>query len=192
MIYTKTGDRGTTSLIGGKRVPKYDLRVECYGTLDEFNCHLGLIRDLIIKRERKLGKSTKEIDSNSISVELLSIINTIFNAQAIVACEDETIKTHPPITDENILVLENRIDLLEGELPKLKSFILPTGYYISSEMQVARTICRRAERLLCKLNDEQALDPQVLIYINRVSDYLFILSRKLMKDRGKEEILWAP
>ncbi|MFA7081101.1 MAG: cob(I)yrinic acid a,c-diamide adenosyltransferase [Bacteroidales bacterium] len=192
MIYTKTGDRGTTSLIGGKRVPKYDLRVECYGTLDELNCHIGLVRDLIIKRDRKLGKSTKEIESNSIAAELLSIINTIFNAQAIVACEDPEIKTLPPITDDHVLLLEKRIDLLEGELPKIKSFILPTGYYIFSEMQVARTICRRAERLLCKLNDEQGVDPQVLIYTNRLSDYLFIVSRKLMIDRGKEEILWTP
>ncbi|MCK9162899.1 MAG: cob(I)yrinic acid a,c-diamide adenosyltransferase [Bacteroidales bacterium] len=192
MIYTKTGDKGTTSLVGGKRVPKYDLRVECYGTLDELNCHLGLVRDLLAQRERKLGKSKKEIESNFINVELLSIINTIFNAQAIVACEDPNIKTLPPVKDEHILMLEKRIDLLEGELPKFKSFILPTGYYIFSEMQVSRTVCRRAERLLCKLNDKEGVDDQVLIFINRLSDYLFILARKVLIDRGREEILWIP
>ncbi|MDD2191201.1 MAG: cob(I)yrinic acid a,c-diamide adenosyltransferase [Bacteroidales bacterium] len=192
MIYTKSGDRGTTSLIGGKRVPKYDLRVECYGTLDELNCNLGLARDLIARRQRILGKSKKEIASNPIIIELLSIINTIFNAQAIVACEDPSIKTLPPITDEHILMLEKRIDLLEEELPRLKSFILPTGYNVASQVQITRTVCRRAERLLCKLNDEQGADQQVLIFINRLSDYLFILARKLMNDRGRDEILWTP
>lgn len=190
MIYTKTGDKGTTSLVGGTRVSKYDLRVECYGTLDELNCHLGLVRDLIIKREKKLGKSTSEIDSNINIIELLSIIKIIFNAQAIVANETKGVKNIPNITEEHIYMLEKRIDLLEDELPKLRNFILPTGYYLSSEVNIARTICRRAERLLCKLNDEKGLDPMVLIYINRLSDYLFVLARKFMKDRKKDEIIW--
>ena len=193
MIYTKTGDKGTTSLIGGTRVPKYDLRVECYGTLDELNCHLGLVRDLIIKKEKQLGKSKAEIINNLNVVELLSIITTLFNAQAIVACEKDDIKKAIPlVTDENIEMLEKRIDLLEKELPIMKSFILPTGYYLASEINIARTICRRSERLLCKLNDEKGVNENVLKYINRLSDYLFILSRKMMKDRKREEILWKP
>ena len=191
MIYTKTGDNGTTSLVGGTRVPKYDLRVECYGTLDELNCNLGLVRDLIIKRERKLGKSNIEVMNDLNVIELLSIINTLFNAQAIVACEKDDIKkTIPTVTDENIIMLEKRIDLLEKELPPMKNFILPTGYYISSHINISRTVCRRAERLLCKLNDEKGVNENVLKYINRLSDYLFILSRKLMKDNKKEEIIW--
>ncbi|MDD2488264.1 MAG: cob(I)yrinic acid a,c-diamide adenosyltransferase [Bacteroidales bacterium] len=192
MIYTKTGDKGTTSLVGGTRVPKYDLRVEGYGTLDELNCHLGLVRDLIIKRERQLGKSTSEVESNTIALELLSIINIIFSAQAIVANEKGSTKTIPPITDQNISLLEKRIDLLEKELPKLQNFILPTGYYISTQINIARAICRRAERLICKLNDESEINPQVLIFINRLSDYLFVIARKIMIDRKKEEILWQP
>lgn len=191
MIYTKTGDNGTTSLVGGTRVPKYDLRVECYGTLDELNCNLGLVRDLIIKKERKLGKSKTEVINDLNVIELLSIINTLFNAQAIVACEKDDIKkTIPTITDENIIMLEKRIDLLEKELPPMKNFILPTGYYISSHINISRTVCRRAERLLCKLNDEKGVDENVLKYINRLSDYLFILSRKFMKDKKREEIIW--
>lgn len=191
MIYTKTGDKGTTSLVGGTRVPKYDLRVECYGTLDELNCNLGLVRDLIIKKERKLGKSKIEVMNDLNVIELLSIINTLFNAQAIVACEKDDIKkTIPTVTDENIIMLEKRIDLLEKELPPMKNFILPTGYYISSHINISRTVCRRAERLLCKLNDEKGVNENVLKYINRLSDYLFILSRKLMKDKKREEIIW--
>lgn len=191
MIYTKTGDEGTTSLVGGTRVPKYDLRVECYGTLDELNCNLGLLRDLIIKKERKLGKSKTEVMNDLNVIELLSIINTLFNAQAIVACEKDDIKkTIPTITDENIIMLEKRIDLLEKELPPMKNFILPTGYYISSHINISRTVCRRAERLLCKLNDEKGVNENVLKYINRLSDYLFILSRKFMKDKKREEIIW--
>lgn len=191
MIYTKTGDNGTTSLVGGTRVPKYDLRVECYGTLDELNCNLGLVRDLIIKRERKLGKSNIEVMNDLNVIELLSIINTLFNAQAIVACEkDDVKKVIPLVRDEDIEMLEKRIDQLEKELPPMKNFILPTGYYISSHINISRTVCRRAERLLCKLNDEKGVDENVLKYINRLSDYLFILSRKLMKDNKKEEIIW--
>ena len=191
MIYTKTGDKGTTSLVGGTRVPKYDLRVECYGTLDELNCNLGLVRDLIIKRERKLGKSNIEVMKDLNVMELLSIINTLFNAQAIVACEkDDVKKVIPLVRDEDIYMLEKRIDQLEKELPPMKNFILPTGYYISSHINISRTVCRRAERLLCKLNDEKGVDENVLKYINRLSDYLFILSRKFMKDNKREEIIW--
>lgn len=191
MIYTKTGDNGTTSLVGGTRVPKYDLRVECYGTLDELNCNLGLVRDLIIKRERKLGKSNIEVMKDLNVMELLSIINTLFNAQAIVACEkDDVKKVIPLVRDEDIDMLEKRIDRLEKELPPMKNFILPTGYYISSHINISRTVCRRAERLLCKLNDEKGVDENVLKYINRLSDYLFILSRKFMKDNKREEIIW--
>jgi len=191
MIYTKTGDNCTTSLVGGTRVPKYDLRVECYGTLDELNCNLGLVRDLIIKRERKLGKSNIEVMKDLNVMELLSIINTLFNAQAIVACEkDDVKKVIPLVRDEDIYMLEKRIDQLEKELPPMKNFILPTGYYISSHINISRTVCRRAERLLCKLNDEKGVDENVLKYINRLSDYLFILSRKFMKDNKREEIIW--
>lgn len=191
MIYTKTGDKGTTSLIGGTRVPKYDLRVESYGTLDELNCHIGLIRDLIIRGERKLGKSQNEVEASPIITDLLSIMNTIFNAQTIVACEDPNIKTLPKVTLDHVSRLEKRIDLLEQELSEFKSFILPTGYYVSSHIHIARTVCRRSERLLYKLNDREVINAQVLIFINRLSDYLFVLARKVLLDRDKKEILWT-
>ncbi|MDD2530868.1 MAG: cob(I)yrinic acid a,c-diamide adenosyltransferase [Bacteroidales bacterium] len=195
MIYTKTGDKGTTSLIGGKRVDKFDLRVECYGTLDELNSHIGLVRDLIIKREKKAGRSKIEAENNTNAKYLLVVINSMFKLQTIIASLPEDKEDAEKIFDNvwkdfqiDIKDLEERIDTMEQKLPKLKNFILPTGYYISSHTHVARTICRRAERLLSKLNNEQFVSEKSLIYINRLSDYLFCLSRYIMKDYKYDEI----
>jgi cob(I)alamin adenosyltransferase len=197
MIYTKTGDKGTTSLIGGKRVKKYSIRVESYGTLDELNSHLGLIRDLIIKRDRKKGKTLIEAENNPICVELLKNINILFKIQSIVASSSETKEEQEEICNkmwlsrrEDIQNIEKSIDEMEAKLPKLKSFVLPTGYYISSHIHICRTICRRAERQLCRLNDESEVCEQVLIYINRLSDYLFCLARYLMIQNKRDEILF--
>lgn len=195
MIYTKTGDKGTTSLIGGKRVDKFDLRVECYGTLDELNSHIGLVRDLIIKREKKAGRSKIKAENNTNAKYLLVVINSMFKLQTIIPSLPEDKEDAEKIFDNvwkdfqiDIKDLEERIDTMEQKLPKLKNFILPTGYYISSHTHVARTICRRAERLLSKLNNEQFVSEKSLIYINRLSDYLFCLSRFLMKEYKQDEI----
>ncbi|MDX9798648.1 MAG: cob(I)yrinic acid a,c-diamide adenosyltransferase [Bacteroidales bacterium] len=195
MIYTKKGDNGTTSLVGGKRVNKFDLRVESYGTLDELNSHIGLVRDLIIKREKKAGRSKIEAENNTNAKYLLVVINSMFKLQTIIASLPEDKEDAEKIFDNvwkdfqiDIKDLEERIDTMEQKLPKLKNFILPTGYYISSHTHVARTICRRAERLLSKLNNEQFVSEKSLIYINRLSDYLFCLSRYIMKDYKYDEI----
>ncbi|MDD4703732.1 MAG: cob(I)yrinic acid a,c-diamide adenosyltransferase, partial [Bacteroidales bacterium] len=184
-----------TSLIGGKRVDKFDLRVECYGTLDELNSHIGLVRDLIIKREKKAGRSKIEAENNTNAKYLLVVINSMFKLQTIIASLPEDKEDAEKIFDNvwkdfqiDIKDLEERIDTMEQKLPKLKNFILPTGYYISSHTHVARTICRRAERLLSKLNNEQFVSEKSLIYINRLSDYLFCLSRYIMKDYKYDEI----
>lgn len=195
MIYTKTGDKGTTSLIGGKRVDKFDLRVECYGTLDELNSHIGLVRDLIIKREKKGGKTNLEAQNNKLTQDLLRIINSMFKLESIIASLPESKEDADKISGQfwkdsslDIEWLENTIDNIEQKLPKFKNFILPTGYYISSQAHIARTVCRRAERLLVKLNRESFVCDKSLIYINRLSDYLFCLSRFLMKEYKQDEI----
>ncbi|MDR0971769.1 MAG: cob(I)yrinic acid a,c-diamide adenosyltransferase [Bacteroidales bacterium] len=189
MIYTKTGDTGMTSLVGGTRVKKYDLRVECYGTLDELSSHIGLVRDLIIRKAKKDGSSKAEVSNIREAKELLQIIKTLFNIQAIVANENDKVNVSPLIKDD-VNFLEESINYMESLLPRMKSFILPTGYVISSEANIARTVCRRAERLLFKLNEETKLQDIVLQYINRLSDYLFLLSRKLMKDKNRTELYW--
>ncbi len=195
MIYTKTGDNGTTSLIGGKRVDKFDLRVECYGTLDELNSQIGLVRDLIIKREKKGGKTKLEAENNKVVQDLLRIINSMFKLESIIASLPENKEDADKISNHfwknsslDLKWLENIIDEMEQKLPKFKNFILPTGYYISSHSHIARTVCRRAERLLTKLNSESFVSDNSLIYINRLSDYLFCLSRFLMKEYKQDEI----
>lgn len=195
MIYTKTGDSGTTSLIGGKRVNKFDLRVECYGTLDELNSNLGLVRDLIIKREKNLGKTKLEAENIKNVKDLLRIINSMFKLESIIASLPENKEDAETIVNQywkdfsaDIEWLENTIDEMEQKLPKFKNFILPTGFYISTHTHIARTVCRRAERLLAKLNTESNVSEKSLIYINRLSDYLFCLSRILMKEYRRDEI----
>lgn len=195
MIYTKSGDKGTTSLVGGKRVKKYDLRVECYGTIDELNSYMGLIRDLIIKRESKLGKNKVETENNNYAKQLFRIINSMFNLQTIIASYPQTNEEADQNFDRfwkdfssDLEWLEQSIDDMETQLPKLKSFVLPTGFYISSHSHVARTICRRAERQLTRLNDEHFISEKALAYINRLSDYLFCLSRILIKEYKHKEV----
>jgi ATP:cob(I)alamin adenosyltransferase len=191
VVYTKTGDSGTTSLVGGTRVKKSDLRVECYGTIDELTSYIGLIRDLIIKRDRQKGKSSEEAASSVYATDLLAIINVLFSVQSIVACEsDFNGKEIPQISNANIEMLEQRMDLLERNLPKLKGFVLPTGYYLSSHFNVARTICRRAERSAVRLDCQTPIDKNVLMYLNRLSDYLFIMSREMMRVKKRVEIIW--
>ena len=191
MVYTKTGDSGTTSLVGGTRVKKSDLRVECYGTIDELTSYIGLSRDLIIKRDRQKGKSAQEAASSVYATDLLKIINVLFSAQSIVACENDFKgKEIPKIKDADIKMLEERIDLLEQSLPKLRGFVLPTGYYLASNFNVARTICRRAERSAVRLDCQDPIDKNVLMYLNRLSDYLFIMSREMMRTKNRVETIW--
>jgi len=183
-IYTKTGDSGKTSLFGGTRVPKYHLRIETYGTVDELNSHIGLLKDQHID-----DKTTKS---------LLKIQNELFTLGAMLATppEKETLKSGKDrlniykISNETILYLESEIDFMERSLPQMTNFILPGGHQTVSFCHIARCVCRRAERLCVQLNELEPINEYVLAYLNRLSDYLFVLARKLTIDNKAEEIAW--
>ena len=176
-IYTKTGDKGTTSLIGGKRVPKYDLRIETYGTVDELNSWIGLIRD-------------QDIDKHYIDV-LIEVQDRLFTLESMLATGPGSGNTSlPQLAEEDILLLEREIDSMNAHLPELSTFILPGGNTVVSYCHIARTVCRRAERLSIRMNEEYSVDPLNIKYLNRLSDYLFVLSRKIALDSGAVETPW--
>ncbi len=178
-IYTKGGDKGQTSLLGGTRVPKYDNRIEAYGTLDELNSFIGIVRDM------NIGKHHKET--------LLTIQHKIFAAESHLASDKpENTEKLPKVTEKDIIFLEKEIDDMNEHLPELRSFILPGGHVIVSYCHVCRTICRRAERLTIKLSEHYPIDERILKYLNRLSDYFFVLARKIGHDLGAPETLWKP
>ncbi len=178
-IYTKTGDTGKTSLIGGTRVPKYDLRIESYGTVDELSAWIGLIRDQVINSE--------------VSNSLIELQDRLFTIESMLACDTTPSELNiPEISEKDIEFLENEIDIMTGQLPELKSFLLSGGHTTVSYCHIARTVCRRAERLVIQLSDKYDISSLILRYLNRLSDYLFVLSRKIGKDNGAEETLWKP
>jgi cob(I)alamin adenosyltransferase len=178
-IYTKTGDKGKTSLIGGKRVPKYHQRIEAYGTIDELISYIGLIRD-------------QEI-SQDIKNNLIEIQDKLMVCASVLAmdCEDCNLKI-PDIKEQDIEFLEKGMDLMESELEPISNFVLPGGHPVVSFCHIARTICRRSERIVVKLSEDLFVPEQVIKYINRLSDYLFVLSRKFSKDFNIVEIPWRP
>lgn len=178
-IYTKTGDKGTTSLIGGKRVAKYHSRIEAYGTVDELISNIGLLRDQDIDQESKHF--------------LIDIQDNLMNCASILAadCSDCKIQI-PKILPKDINALELEIDRMETLLEPLTSFVLPGGHPIVSLCHVCRTICRRSERIIIKLTEETPVPEDLVIYINRLSDFLFVLSRKLAKELNIEQIPWKP
>jgi cob(I)alamin adenosyltransferase len=178
MIYTKTGDRGTTSLVGGSRVLKCSDRVEAYGDLDELVSYLGLCREYLSQAE---------------SSDLLQIQNVLFNIDSIIACEkEEFLSKLPEVKQDDVKFLESRIDAMNEVVPPLRQFIIPGGDLTSSHLNVARTICRRCERKVVKLSQDSQVQEIVLQYINRLSDYLFMLSRYVILKQGKEETFWQP
>ena len=179
-IYTKTGDKATTALFTGKRVPKHHIRIESYGTVDELNSYLGLIRD-------------QEIDSASKDI-LALIQHKLFTLGAILATEpkkDDRLKI-PRVHLEDIALLEKQMDAMNEDLPEMTHFILPGGHPTVSHCHIARTVCRRAERMISYLHENEPVPENVLAYINRLSDYLFVLARKLSKDLKAEEVKWIP
>ena len=178
-IYTKTGDKGSTSLIGGTRVPKYHLRIEAYGTVDELNSYIGLVK-------------CQEIDTHHQTV-LKEIQDRLFTIGASLAADPETSRMKiPDLHAEDITLLENEMDAMNALLPELKHFILPGGNTVVSYCHVARCICRRAERIAVHLASESHVDENMTIYLNRLSDYLFVLARKLNSDAKTEENIWLP
>ncbi len=176
-IYTKGGDTGETSLLGGTRVAKSHERVEAYGNLDELNSFIGLVRD-------------HEIDPHYREV-LIRVQEQLFVAEARVAFDPETPARELPSMDEDdILRLENEIDAMNESLPSLGNFILPGGHPVVSACHIARTVCRRAERSLIRLNQTSPVDPVIIRFLNRLSDYLFVLARKTGLDAGATETPW--
>jgi cob(I)alamin adenosyltransferase len=178
-IYTKTGDSGETSLIGGTRVPKFHLRIECYGTVDELNSYVGLIQ-------------CQEIDTPSKKI-LKEIQDRLFTIGSSLAADPEKSRMKiPDLNESDVTLLEEQMDQMNDALPTLKNFILPGGTTVVSFCHIARCICRRAERLTVQLASESFVDPRVTIYLNRLSDYLFVLSRSLSSASGAEENVWLP
>ncbi len=178
-IYTKKGDTGETSLIGGTRVPKHHIRVEAYGTTDELNVCIGLISD------QKIETHYKNV--------LGEIQDRLFTIGAELASDPERSKMKvPDLHETDIEMLEKEIDAMEEKLSPLQNFILPGGHTSVSFCHLARVVCRRAERIVAHLNENEPVPPLIIKYLNRLSDYLFVLSRKIAKDLEVEEIAWKP
>ncbi|WP_406684243.1 cob(I)yrinic acid a,c-diamide adenosyltransferase [Seonamhaeicola sp. MEBiC1930] len=185
-IYTKTGDKGTTALFGGSRVPKHHIRIESYGTIDELNSYIGLVRD------QKIRQHYKDI--------LIKIQHKLFTIGAILATDPEkaVLKNGKErlniekIASEDIEVLEHEMDCMNEALEPMTHFVLPGGHQTVSFCHIARCICRRAERLATALNENEPINSNALIYLNRLSDYLFVLARKLTLDLQANEIKWIP
>jgi cob(I)alamin adenosyltransferase len=178
-IYTKKGDTGTTQLIGGTRVGKDHIRIEAYGTIDELNAYVGLVRDQQINESHK--------------TTLLEIQDRLFTIGSSLASDPEKSKMKiPDLKEEDVVLLENEMDKMEGHLPELKSFILSGGHTTVSYCHLARCVCRRAERLVVHLSENDFVDPIVLRYLNRLSDYFFVLARTLGVELNAKEIQWRP
>lgn len=178
-IYTKTGDQGSTSLFGGKRVSKADLRIDTYGTVDELNSWIGVLRD------QSVNQSRKEI--------LVEIQDRLFTIGSILATEPENTKVKiPSLAESDIELLENKMDEMDAILPPMRFFVLPGGHTSVSFGHVARTVCRRAERLVIALSQTEKVDPLVIKYMNRLSDYLFMLCRTMAYELKAEETPWKP
>ena len=177
-IYTKKGDLGTTQLIGGTRVPKSSLRIEAYGTVDELNSYIGLIRDQNV--------------SSEIVSQLLEIQDRLFTMGSQLAVDPEASKMKlPDLFPADVENLEHWIDAMDETLEPMRSFVLPGGHTTVSFCHIARCVCRRAERISVDLNAHSPIDPIVLTYLNRLSDYLFVLSRKLSSDLNATEHPWV-
>ncbi|ADV43028.1 cob(I)yrinic acid a,c-diamide adenosyltransferase [Bacteroides helcogenes] len=177
-IYTKTGDKGTTSLVGGTRVPKTHIRLEAYGTVDELNSNLGLLITYL-SDERDKGF-------------LQQVQDKLFAVGSHLAtdCEKTRLNEVSVITPALVQAIEQEIDYLDSILPPLSSFVLPGGSRGAAVCHICRTVCRRAERRILTLADQVEVSPELLAYVNRLSDYLFVLSRKINMDEKKDEIFW--
>lgn len=177
-IYTKRGDKGQTSLIGGDRVPKHNIRIEAYGTIDELNSYIGILRSFV---------------NDDINTGVLpEIQDRLFTIGSLLASAPGSKMIVPDVKNEDTELLENAIDKMNAELPELRSFVLPAGSLEVAHCHVARCICRRAERLIVHLDEIQDVEPIVLQYINRLSDYLFVVGRYTAKMQGVEEVSWKP
>ena len=180
-IYTKTGDKGTTSLIGGTKVPKSHLRIEAYGTVDELNSYVGLCKDLITDEQSKKN--------------LLEVQDRLFTIGSSLACDpakEPKIKI-PDLKETDVALLEKEMDRMNETIPPMKNFILPGGHTTLSHLHIARCVCRRAERCCVRLESEsEEVEAIIIKYLNRLSDYLFVVSRYTGHQMKVEEIPWRP
>jgi len=177
-IYTKKGDKGETSLIGGKRVKKSNDRLHAYGTVDELNSYVGLLRD--------------SIEENSIRDELFEIQDRLFTLGSLLAATPDSKMELPSLNETDILFLESSIDKMNEILPEMRSFILPGGHKIVSTCHIARTICRRAERWTIAVKEDEMVDQLIPAYLNRLSDYFFVLARYMSNLLNVSENPWNP
>ena len=178
LVYTKTGDRGTTSLVGGTRVSKTHIRLEAYGTVDELNSHLGFLITFLSDEHDKLF--------------LQKVQDRLFAVGSYLATDRERtrLKDASIITPEQVETIEHDIDRLDDTIPPFSAFVLPGGCRGAAVCHICRTVCRRAERRILTLAEQADISSELLAYVNRLSDYLFVLSRKMNQDEKKEEIFW--
>ncbi len=178
-IYTKKGDEGNTGLIGGTRVPKNAIRIDAYGTIDELNSFLGVVRDHDINEKYK--------------AQIIEIQDRLFTIGSSLASDPEKSNMKiPDLNERDIEVLENWMDEMDEVLPEMRFFVLPGGHTAVSFCHVARCVCRRAERIIVELNEKEFVAPFVMAYVNRLSDYIFVLGRKITQDLGAPEQAWHP
>lgn len=178
-IYTKTGDKGTTGLIGGTRVPKHHIRIESYGTADELNSVIGMLMD--------------QLSGNEAVDTLLKVQDRLFTIGSHLASDPVKSKMQlPELREADVTLLEEEIDRMNTTLPELRNFILPGGDTAASWCHIARCVCRRCERLVTQLAENEQVNPLIIIYLNRLSDYLFVLGRKVLTDKGINEKPWIP
>lgn len=176
-IYTKTGDKGQTALFGGKRLPKSHIRIEAYGTVDELNAFLGLLRD--------------SVDNPTLQLKLKTLQDRLFDLGSVLACDPDKEMGLPGLQEADVRFLEEEIDHMNERLPPLKNFILPGGHPTVSNCHIARCVCRRAERNVVALGLSEKVDELNIRFLNRLSDYLFVLARYLAKELKVEEVAWA-
>ena len=177
-VYTRTGDKGETSLVGGVRIKKSDIRLEAYGTVDELSAHLGLLVSMMTEGEERDF--------------IIRVQNNLFNVCTHLATDQSQTPLYPSahLADGEIEAMEQRIDKLNGALPERQGFILPGGTTAAAQAHVCRTVCRRAERRIAALAEVATIAPEMQQYVNRLSDYLFILAKIINFNEGKSEIIW--
>lgn len=179
-IYTKRGDAGTTSLVNGTKISKADLRLDCYGSVDELNSVVGVITSHL-----------SPLGFDHVGRVLFKIQNQLFNLGSQLACTDKDMLAKlPSVTEEHVKTLETEMDEMSKSLPALTQFILPGGHVLAAHSHVARTVCRRVERLCCRLAEHEEIPAQVLPYLNRLNDYFFVLARYLNHALGQQEVVW--
>ena len=178
-IYTKTGDKGFTSLIGGTRLPKHHMRIEAYGTVDELNSHVGLLRDVV--------------GQDATRALLIAVQDRLFTMGSQLAADPDKNKMKLPVlSEDDVAALERAIDGISATVPEMRSFVLPGGHVHVSYCHIARCVCRRAERAVLRLSESEQVGELNIKYLNRLSDYLFMLARWLVYELKIEEIPWKP